>query len=114
MPSLVRKNDNNWRCLVGVGVSGWCMDGIWGWLEPSGLCPVYIDAKSIEKSQLDIVLMSYRSFFQWSISAKNRLIGRNFQRGVVGFFSGSMANSLVQMAKLWTWEHNGDGGEEKF
>ena len=64
MPSLVRKNDNNWKCLVGVGVSGWCMDGIWGWLGPSGLCPVYIDAKSIEKSQLDIVLMSYRSFFQ--------------------------------------------------
>ena len=38
VPSLVRKNDNNWKCLVGVGVSGWCMDGIWGWLGPSGLC----------------------------------------------------------------------------
>ena len=67
VPSLVRKNDNNWKCLVGVGVSGWCMDGIWGWLGPSGLCPVYIDSKSIEKSQLDLILMRYCSFFQWSI-----------------------------------------------
>ena len=61
------------RCLLGVWwVSGWCQG-------PSGLCLRCINAKSIGKGLVDIILNKYRIFSQWPIFGQKRL-----QQGVSG------------------------------
>ena len=78
-----------------------------GCFGPSGLCLGYVDAKSIEKSLVDIIFNMYRIFFQWPILLQERLRGPNFQQGVVGLFSGSTANffgfdgQVMDMRKQW-------------
>ena len=80
-----------------------------GCFGPSLLCPGCIDAKSIEKSPIYIVFTMYHIFSQWPILGQKRLFGRNFQRGVVGFFSGSMAiffgsdGQVMDIRKQWGW-----------
>ena len=76
---------------------------------PSGLCLGCINAKSIGKGLVDIILNKYFIFSQWPILGQKRLFGRNFQRGVVGFFSGSMAiffgsdGQVMDIRKQWGW-----------
>ena len=76
---------------------------------PSGLCLGCINAKSIGKGLVDIILNKYLIFFQWPILGQKRLFDRNFQRGVVGFFSGSMAiffgsdGQVMDIRKQWGW-----------
>ena len=73
------------RCLLGVcWVSGGCQG-------PSGLCLRCINAKSIGKGLVDIILNKYRIFSQWPIFGQKRLDGPNFQRGVVGHFPAFLA-----------------------
>ena len=68
------------RCQLGVcWVSGGCQG-------PSGLCLRCINAKSIGKGLVDIILNKYRIFSQWPIFGQKRLDGPDFQRGVVGHF----------------------------
>mgnify|MGYP006975441904 CR=1 FL=1 len=64
---------------------------------PSGLGFGYINAKSIAKSPVDIILSPSGLF-----SAKKRPGGLNFQRGVVGHFPAFLTIFLVFMVKLWT------------
>ena len=73
------------RCLLGVcWVSGGCQG-------PSGLCLRCINAKSIGKGLVDIILNKYRIFSQWPIFGQKRLDGPDFQRGVVGHFPAFLA-----------------------
>ena len=61
------------RCQLGVcWVSGGCQG-------PSGLCLRCINAKSIGKGLVDIILNKYRIFSQWPIFGQKRL-----QQGVSG------------------------------
>ena len=53
---------------------------------PSGLCLRCINAKSIGKGLVDIILNKYRIFSQWPIFGQKKLDGPDFQRGVVGHF----------------------------
>ena len=73
------------RCLLGVcWVSGGCQG-------PSGLCLRCINAKSIGKGLVDIILNKYRIFSQWPIFGQKRLDGPDFQRGVVVHFPAFLA-----------------------
>ena len=73
------------RCQLGVcWVSGGCQG-------PSGLCLRCINAKSIGKGLVDIILNNYRIFSQLPIFGQKRLDGPDFQRGVVGHFPAFLA-----------------------
>ena len=73
------------RCLFGVcWVSGGCQG-------PSGLCLRCINAKSIGKGLVDIILNKYRIFSQLPIFGQKRLDGPDFERGVVGHFPAFLA-----------------------
>ena len=65
---------------VGVcGVSKWC-------LGHSELCLGYINAKSIEKGPLGIIISMCRLSSQWPIFSEKWQTRPDFQRGVGGHF----------------------------
>ena len=98
------------RCLLGVcWVSGGCQG-------PSGLCLRCINAKSIGKGLVDIILNKYRIFSQWPIFGQKRLDGPDFQRGVVGHFPAFLAiffglyGQVMDLRTYWggLWKKNSD------
>ena len=63
------------NCLC-LGVSGWCLDGVWGCLDgvwlvsgwshsDSGCCQQGINAKTSNKSSISVTVLRYAIFFQW-------------------------------------------------
>ena len=96
------------RCLLGVSwVSGGCQG-------PSGLCLRCINAKSIGKGLVDIILNKYRIFSQWPIFGQKRLDGPDFQRGVVGHFPAFLAIFFGLYGQVMDLRTYWGGCEKKF
>ena len=85
-PVAYDKQKHAW--FVGVcGVSGRCLEGVWGCLGDSGYCLEDDSAKSIDKIQMIVILISWFLFSQWWRRAFFDPSRTNFQVGVGGCLS---------------------------